>query len=470
MTKIGHKDGLTEKLKILLVEDDELFRMGLKSVLTEYGTIDEATNNQDARRLVSENQYHIAFFELKLENESIDFNLVQKASTEKRIYTIILTAHDNDTFIEKAYSFGCNDYFVKTSDLSGIVRTVENFSFKKNEQLLQFQDFIRHKFISQDTYTIDQLRSLLVDNRNNRRPIFIEGPSGVGKTLLAEATHNFLIGNKGNFVHINCKGLSENLLESELFGHERGAFTDAKSSKIGKLKLADNGTLFLDEVATMPIKLQTALLVAIEKKQFMPVGGNRLVQSNFRLVCATNEDITQLVHEAKFREDLFYRIYKYVIYLRPLRERSGDIPLLINHFHKKSGDRRIVIRPKAMEILQKYQYPANVRDIEDIVDILLREKSGIIEITNLPSFVINNENRYFKNNTPSTLDSNVNNINNIIEEVRVGGLRKYMNNHKKMIVNRFIGLHHGKTKEAMKEMKYFSSRVYENSESLAIQE
>ncbi|MBF0313944.1 MAG: sigma-54-dependent Fis family transcriptional regulator [Oligoflexia bacterium] len=454
MGNVISSDNKNHRPRVLILEDDELFRLSIIQALNGKAMFDEADTNEKASVLLEKNRYDVAFFDLKLGTEYLDFNLVRRAAREKKIYTVVLSSYDDEKFIDKAYDCGCNDYFIKSADLSGISRTIEKFSLQRNEYL--FENFIKNRYITKDKETIAQLHSLLIENNSSKRPIFIEGASGVGKSLLAEAAHEFLIGQKGQFVHINCKGISETLLGSELFGHEKGAFTDAKESKMGKLKLADNGTLFLDEIATMPMALQAALLVAIEKKQFMPVGGNKLVSSNFRLICATNENMVKLVKEGKFREDLFYRIYKNVISLRALKERKDDISLLIDHFRKKLGSRRVVIRPAAMEILKNYQYPANVRDVEDIVELLLKCPKGRIDIEDLPDFVLKNENRYFKDNVENPVLNDY-----VLNYVRNVGLLQYLEDHKNIIINKFIDINRGRTRDAMREMNYFSNRIYD---------
>ncbi|MBF0300529.1 MAG: sigma 54-interacting transcriptional regulator [Oligoflexia bacterium] len=289
-----------KKFRILVVDDDELFIKTFISEISPYAIVDDASSTYQARAKLENNNYDMAFFDYHLgDNDYLDFNLIKKAAKEKNIYTVMLTVYDKEEVFEKAFDYGLHEYLVKSRGFAEIIKLVVKKSSPQSDA--QLEEFIKNKFITQDKDTIRSLKNLLLDDNYFNQPVFIEGPTGVGKSLLAEASHEFLLGKQAPFIHLNCSSIAENLLESELFGHVKGAFTDAKESKIGKLKLAESGTLFLDEIATMPLRLQEALLVAIEKKQFMPVGGSQLVKSKFRLVCATNENMKDLIESKKFR-------------------------------------------------------------------------------------------------------------------------------------------------------------------------
>ncbi|MBF0362745.1 MAG: sigma-54-dependent Fis family transcriptional regulator [Oligoflexia bacterium] len=440
--------------RVLVVDDNELFIKTFISEVSPYAIVEEAYSTHQARAKLDKNNYDMAFFDYHLgENDYIDFNLIKKAAKEKNIYTVMLTVFDDEEVFEKAFDHGVHEYLVKTRGFADIIKLIQKRSSPQSDS--QIEEFIKCKFITQDKDTIRSIKAMLTDDNYFNQPVFIEGQTGVGKTLLAEASHEFLLGKHTPFIHVNCSTIPENLIESELFGHVKGAFTDAKTNKIGKLKQAENGTLFLDEIATMPKKVQEALLVAIEKKQFMPVGGSQLVKSQFRLVCATNENMSNLIENKIFRSDFFCRLYRGVVPIKPLCERVDDIPLLFEYIIRRYGNRRIHIRSQAMDIIKRYSFPGNVRDVEDIVDLLMKKQKGRIDVEDLPDFVIKNENRYMKNSYKELINDT------IVKMVREKGLAQYMEVHKKMIIDRFVEMHDGKIAKVMEDMKYNSRRIYE---------
>ena len=202
--------------------------------------------------------------------------------------------------------------------------------------------------------------------------VIITGESGTGKELIARAIHSNSSRKFFPLVTVHCGALSEDLLESELFGHEKGAFTGAMFNRKGRFEIADGGTIFLDEIATISGKMQIELLRVLESKKFVRVGGNKEIQSDFRVICATNRDLKKMVDNGTFREDLYYRLNVVNISIPPLRERSGDIPMLVNHFIRKyctsmSRD-NVNIEPTALKRLEQYDFPGNVRELENMVE------------------------------------------------------------------------------------------------------
>jgi len=219
--------------------------------------------------------------------------------------------------------------------------------------------------------------------------VLITGESGTGKELVARAIHQASEGASGPFVAISCTAFQETLLESELFGHERGAFTDARERKLGLFEVADGGTLFLDEIGDMELRIQGKLLRALEEKAIRRVGGTRAIRINVRVIAATNRDLEALVREGRFREDLYYRLRVIPIHLPPLRERREDIPLLANEFlrefAKQFGKAIQGFTPRALEALQRYPWPGNVRELRNVIErIVLLEDCQWIDLTNLP--------------------------------------------------------------------------------------
>ncbi|HEY7557959.1 MAG TPA: sigma-54 dependent transcriptional regulator [Candidatus Binatia bacterium] len=240
-----------------------------------------------------------------------------------------------------------------------------------------------------------QVHSLINKVADSVSTILITGESGTGKELAARAIHELSPRREQPFVPVNCGAIPEELLESELFGHVRGAFTGAVNSRQGRFQLANGGTLFLDEIGEMSPKLQVKLLRVLQERQFEPVGADRAVQVDVRVVAATNRDLHVAVREGKFREDLFYRLNVLPVHLPSLREREGDVPLLVKHFLTLHGLRKAKraarVEPEAMVVLEKYRWPGNVREVENLVErLIVLNEDGVIRINELPDYVIQN--------------------------------------------------------------------------------
>ena len=233
--------------------------------------------------------------------------------------------------------------------------------------------------------------------------VLITGPNGTGKSLLAQHIHNLSNRNNERFVSVNMGAISESLFESELFGHVKGAFTDAKEDKLGRFELAENGTIFLDEVAEMRPDMQVKLLRVLQERQFEPVGSTQTVEANVRIIAATHIDLEKAVEEGRFREDLFYRLNVIPLQIPKLNERPTDIPVLFHHFSEKFNQLRgksiTGISAEAMDLLFHYSWPGNIRELENLVERLTILKSeGIIEVSDLP--------RKYQNRTaPAQVDS-----------------------------------------------------------------
>ncbi len=249
--------------------------------------------------------------------------------------------------------------------------------------------------------------------------VLILGDSGTGKELIAKAIHS-LSGVKGNFVPVNCGAIPDNLLESELFGHEKGAFTGAVSSKPGRFVLAEKGTIFLDEIGEMSPHLQVKLLRVLQEKVVEPVGGVRARKVNVRIIAATNVDLKEKVKEGKFREDLFYRLQVVPVVLPSLRERGEDIELLINYFSKiaaqEMGRRPLVFSPEAINQLKAYHWPGNVRELENLVERLsiLIDGDAVYDI-DLPEYTLETRNEVSLNKIKNTLPKEGLDFNKVVD-------------------------------------------------------
>ncbi len=351
------------KPKILLVEDDLLSRMSLKNRLENFGEVLEAPTKKEAIVLLEDRSFDLAFVDLDLESELAGLEIV-KILKSKNIYGVVLSGREDEKIVEAAYENGCRDYLSKPFTKTSVELVFKKFTFlkNKNQTLQKLKDIFltNDESLTRELEIIDQ--ALL-----GQRPILINGESGTGKTFLAKFIHE-LQGAKCPFVHLNCAEISENLIESELFGYEKGAFTGASKNKKGMLELADGGILFLDEIATMPLSIQKKLLKAIEEKSFYPLGSEKTVKSEFRLISATCEDLKLKIQKEEFRADFFYRIEGFNVTLKPIRERPDDFNTLIDYFIKK-GERRIVFDSSAKKVMKDYAWPGNVRELERTIEV-----------------------------------------------------------------------------------------------------
>jgi PAS domain S-box-containing protein len=296
---------------------------------------------------------------------------------------------------------------------------------------------------------MDKVFTLLESVADTDSSVLITGESGTGKELVARAIHLNSLRNKGPFIALNCSAFAETLIESELFGHEKGAFTGAINSKIGRFELAHNGTLFLDEIGDISLHIQTKLLRVLESRQFERVGGNKSINIDVRIIAATNKDLLNEIKEGRFREDFYYRINVINIHLPPLRERMDDFPLLVNHFIKKYNERfsRNIscFSPEAYNFLQDYSWPGNIRELENVIEhcfILCR--GDIIQVEHLPDRIKNK----FSNEILKT--------NNVIQ------------NAERNIIIEILEKHKGNKTKTAKEMNINPSTLWRKMKKLNI--
>jgi transcriptional regulator with PAS, ATPase and Fis domain len=269
------------------------------------------------------------------------------------------------------------------------------------------------------------VRALISKLANSDSTVLITGESGTGKELAARAIHEISRRREQAFVPVNCGAIPEELLESELFGHVRGAFTGAVNARQGRFQLAHGGTLFLDEISEMSPKLQVKLLRVLQEREFEPVGSDRAVQVDVRVVTATNQDLHVAVREGKFRKDLFYRLNVLPLELPPLRDREGDIGLLIRHFlnlhGRRKGKRVLEVDPAAMVVLEKYRWPGNVREVENLIErLVVLCENGTIQTDDLPDYVINNSEPQHQSSTRVTLPEQGVDLDGVLERIENG--------------------------------------------------
>ncbi len=273
------------------------------------------------------------------------------------------------------------------------------------------------------------VREMIARLANSNSTVLITGESGTGKELAARAIHELSPRQNGCFVPVNCGAIPEELLESELFGHVRGAFTGAINARQGRFQFARGGTLFLDEIAEMSAKLQVKLLRVLQERQFEPVGSDSPVQVDVRVVAATNRDLRVAVREKKFREDLFYRLNVLPLELPPLRERDSDIPLLVDHFlslhTRRRGKTVIQVDGDAMAIMVRYYWPGNVREVENLIErLVVLNEGGIVRPTDLPDYLIYNAMPQHQMMAQVSLPSEGVDLDGVLEKIENGFIQQ----------------------------------------------
>ncbi|WP_127718402.1 sigma-54 dependent transcriptional regulator [Halobacteriovorax sp. HLS] len=446
-------------LNFLVLEDDDLARLNLVTHLKEYGLVRETNNSKEAIDLLSKEKFDIAWIDLDLETELAGLKVIQHA-TGSNAYAVVLSGREEDEYIEKAYELGCDDYLSKPFDKESLLLVLRKYRVLKSESKLR--NFFSKKYITQNEKFI---KSLQVINEiiGSDKPIFIKGETGTGKTLISKLIHEILFESMDKFIHLNCSEIPENLLESELFGYEKGAFSGAETSKKGKLELADGGTLFLDEIATMPISTQKKLLKAIDEKTFYPLGSEKERKSNFRLMSATCEDLEQMVKDGRFREDLYFRIEGFNVTLPNLVERKGDIPLLIKHLLGQ-GKRRIVLSSEVKNILENYSWPGNIRELKKVIEVLQSKCHGVISKEDLPIHISG----IIQGSNGSDLDSQTEELsiregvltNKQLEFIRHNGLKAFMDAVEEDCVNTLFEENDQKVRQTLSVLKISNSSFY----------
>jgi len=388
-------------IRILVVDDEFSVRDSLYNWFKAEGyQADTAENATEALKKLQENSYDIVLLDIKM--PGMDGIELQKhiKKIDSNIIVIIITAYATvDTAVE-AMKDGAYDYLSKPIDpdkLTVLVRNAvnqrrlvaENLQLRQKVDELSLQDEIVG-----ESPQIRKILEMIDDVAKTDATVLIRGESGTGKELIAQAIH--VKSNRRYFpiISINCGGLTETLLEDELFGHEKGAFTGAQYKRKGKLEMANGGTVFFDEIGNISIKMQMDLLRVIETKQFTPLGSNKVVHVDFRVIAATNTDLEKEVAEKRFREDFYYRLNVFSIYVPPLRERPQDIPLLAHYFlrrYARSMNKNVSdISPEAMKVLTQYDWPGNIRELRNTIEralVVVGRKNRIeLEDINLPHF------------------------------------------------------------------------------------
>jgi len=367
------------KISILIVDDEESVRDSLYNWFIEDGyEVECAENAKQALSILESRNMDIILADIKMPGmDGLEMHRRIRTLNKDSIVIIMTAFAAVDTAVQ-ALKDGAFDYITKPfdpDDLSHLIRNASSqISLKKENKALRSTLVSLENvedLIGNSEAMIKVLKEVEQVAQSNS-PVIITGESGTGKELIARAIHSNSKRKFSPLVSVHCGALTESLLESELFGHEKGAFTGAMYNRKGRFEMADGGTIFLDEIATISPKMQIELLRVLETKTFIRVGGNKEITSDFRVICATNKNLKQMVKDGLFREDLYYRLNVVNIRIPPLRERTDDIPMLVDHFIKKyctSMSRNIMrIDKSALKRLEHYDFPGNVRELENMIE------------------------------------------------------------------------------------------------------
>lgn len=385
--------------RVLVVDDDSALRLTVSSAFQERNyLVDQACDGEEALNKVMAAKYDLVLLDVNMPRMSGLEALKHIKAYDASIIVIILTAYSNVKDAVEAVRQGAYNYLekpIKSDDLVSLV-----------DRALKAHSIVRSVSLSAPAMPASAEQKGLVGSSNEMKRIFslidklarvdtsvlIRGESGTGKELVAKAIHLNGPRKDERFVAINCSAIPESLIESEFFGHEKGAFTGADGRKIGKFQYADGGTLFLDEIGDISPALQVKLLRALQEQRFTPVGANREVEVNVRIVAATNRNLEEMIKKGEFREDLFYRLNVLPLFLPPLRERKEDVMSLVEHFLQKFnatyGSKIQGVQEDAQELLMKYNWPGNIRELENVIEHAFVIESGSrISVASLPDSI-----------------------------------------------------------------------------------
>lgn len=394
-------ESLAVRKRVLLIDDDPRVRASLKIVLEPIYDILQACDGQEGLDVFRKDEPDLILLDVILPGTDGLAVLQTLRMESKRTPVIMLTGTKSVKTAVDAMKFGAADYLSKPFDVDElriiIDRALNSSELEQEVKQLRAQVVQRYAFhnLIGKSQGMQEIYSKIEQVADSRTTVLITGESGTGKELVAKALHYNSSRRERPFIALNCAALPETLIESELFGHEKGSFTDATARRVGQFELANTGTLFLDEIGDLSPITQAKLLRVIQEREFTRIGGVQSIKVDVRIVAATNKNLDDLVRKAQFREDLYYRINVIALVLPPLRERGEDIPLLAKHFLEKRLDEerrpRIEFGKEALELLTRYSWPGNVRELENFVEQAFIWSQHAAQITpeHLPTLIKN---------------------------------------------------------------------------------
>ncbi|MEW6004109.1 MAG: sigma-54 dependent transcriptional regulator [Stygiobacter sp.] len=444
--------------KILIVDDEKPIRDSLKMILEEEGYKTETSaDGEEALNKIKENNFDIVITDIKM--PKLDgIQLLENASKiSPETFFIIMTAYASVKTAIDALRNGAYDYLIKPVEFDDVIIRVKRLL--EHKKIANENKALRQKISSDigfvniigNSEPMKKVFEIINQVAPTNSNVLIMGKSGTGKEMVAKAIHQNSKRRDKIFLPINCGAISENLIESELFGHKKGSFTGATEDKIGLFKVADGGTLFLDEIGELPLNLQVKLLRALEDKEFFPVGATKSVTTDVRIITATNQDLYEKTKTGEFREDLYYRLNVVEIKLPTLNERRDDIPLLVNHFIdkfcKEMGKKIISVDNETMKILLSHEWRGGVRELENVIErAVIFANKEIITKDNLADYL------------------NISSVNNFYGDSLKDALRNFERDH----ITKTIKKYNYNKEEAAKALEIGLSSLYRKMDELNI--
>lgn len=367
--------------KIIIVEDEKNIRESIEAILNEKYDVKTAVSGNEALNIITKEYFDLLITDIRLPGISGIELLKEFKKLYPENHVIVITAFTSIQSAVEAMKAGASEYIPKPFSLEEIEIKVKNLlkSKKIDEEKIFYEKEKENLFgeIIGKSIEIKKIKETIEKIAKNDTTVLITGETGTGKELIAWTIHK-LSGKKGPFVPVHCAAYAKGIIESELFGHEKGSFTGADRQRRGKIEIADNGTLFLDELGDIPLDIQVKLLRVLENRTYERVGGNKQLYTNARIICATNKNLSEMVSKGLFREDLYYRINVFPIHIPPLRERKEDILPLAEYFLKKANS-DLVIDENSKNLLLNYNWPGNVRELQNIIEraIILSDKNNL---------------------------------------------------------------------------------------------
>ncbi len=387
--------GIKNQPVVLIVDDDPKSVEAIRLVLEGRFTVWSAQSGEEALRVVSQKNIDLMLLDIHMPGGMNGIEVLKRIKDSgENISVVMVTAANTIKAAVEAMRLGAFDYVPKPFDPEELLVAVEKAV--ENQRLVQEVAYLRSEKTTVSfqnmigtSKAMKEICGMITKIAPQDVTVLIQGESGTGKELAARAIHGASLRRDKPFLALNCAGIPENLLETELFGYEKGAFTGADRQKPGKFEIANEGTLFLDEVSSLKLDMQGKILRALQEQEIERVGGTRTTRIDVRLISATNVDLKKAIQEGKFREDLYYRLNVIPLHLAPLRERQTDIPLLLTHFleiyRKKFNKPVLGIAKKAVEYLVDYPWPGNIRELENMVERLVVLSEGeVIDAADLP--------------------------------------------------------------------------------------
>ena len=380
--------------RILIIDDDQNLLESYTVLLEDEFQVSTAESGEKGLDLLRHEDVHLVLLDVRLPGMNGIEVLRRIKALDENVDVIMITAVKDVRMAVEAIKLGAYDYLEKPFEIDEILallrRTLEHQNLLREVLYLRdLQAEVERYFVVGRSSKMRQIYDLIARVADTNATVLIHGESGVGKELIARAIHQQSQRRLNPFVAVNCAAISEHLVESELFGHERGAFTGAIEMHRGKFELAHTGTLFLDEVASLRLDLQAKLLRVLQEREFERVGGGKTIRTDVRVVAASNQDLKQMVADRLFRDDLFYRLNVIPVSVPPLRDRREDIPLLVKYFlmkYNKAFGRQVHgVTSEALALLTHYHWPGNVRELENVIErLVVLSRHRILDIEDIP--------------------------------------------------------------------------------------